>query len=154
MTTPEINSAPVINPAAAADAVATNVTPSVSLEALNKLKACFEPERWSKIERQAGKQAANLQELCTRMLATSAARYPGNDKAALYSAANRLLISLSSVLKPEDVQRFEAALKPAQAVPAEVPAAADADVPADAGTSTAKPKRRGVSADAAPPAAN
>lgn len=90
-------------------------TSSLGTEALEKLKATFPADRWAKIERQAtqrcGLDAAGLQGLCAQLIATSHARHPDNDPAALHSAANRLLISVGSTLKPEDVSRFEDALK-------------------------------------------
>jgi hypothetical protein len=91
-------------------------TSSLGAEALEKLKATFAPERWAKIERQAahrcGLDAEGLQGLCAELLATSAMRWPAHTpEAALYSAANRLLLAVGSVLKPEDAQRFEAALQ-------------------------------------------
>lgn len=119
--------------------------PVITDDALNKIKALFEPARWLKIEAQATKYAVRLRELCTPLLATSMARYPDHEQAALCSAANRLLLSLGSTLKPADVERFEAALKPAAAPVA----AADPLVSA----TPAKPKRGGK-ADAAPPPAN
>lgn len=144
---------PVTNPHAAEDAAAINVTPSLSLDGLNKLKAFFPAERWQKIASQADKHAANLQELCTRLLATSAARHPDNEQAALCSAGNRLLLAVGSVLKPEDAQRYEDALKGISAAPAAVlpvdPAAVAVDVPAD--ETLAAAKKRGGKADAAPP---
>lgn len=109
----------------------------IGAEALAKIQALFDGPRWAKIEAQARRQAADLQALCTRLLATSLARHPSNEPAALASAANRLLISLGSTLKPEDVQRYEAALKPVAEEP-----------PADASA-----KRRGGKADPAPPPA-
>lgn len=91
-----------------------NPDPLDHTAALEMLKKAFTPQRWAGIEKQAALHAldaAGLQALCTETLATSAARHPGNEDAALYSAANRLLLHLGSTLKPEDVQRFEAALK-------------------------------------------
>ncbi len=85
-------------------------TSSLGAEALEKLKAVFAAERWAKIERQAARSAEDLQALCTRLLATSWVRHPDNEAAAVASAANRLLLALGSVLKPEDVERFESAL--------------------------------------------
>lgn len=99
-------------------------TETLETAALEKLKTAFTPERWAGIERQAALHAldaAGLQALCTRTLATSTARHADNDAAALYSAANRLLLHLGSTLKPEDVQRFEEALKPQPAKPAKKP---------------------------------
>lgn len=107
--------------------------------ALEQLKALFPAERWSKIETQARKHAIALQDLCKRLLESSLSRYPSNQEAALCSAANRLLISLGSRLSDGDVQRFEAALKPAG-----LPVAEEA--------ATKKP--RGGKADAAPPPSN
>jgi hypothetical protein len=91
-------------------------TSSLGTEALEKLKATFAPERWAKIERQAahrcGLDAEGLQGLCAELLTTSAMRWPAHTpEAALYSAANRLLLAVGSVLKPEDIERFEAALQ-------------------------------------------
>jgi hypothetical protein len=91
-------------------------TSSLGAEALEKLKATFAPERWAKIERQAahrcGLDAEGLQGLCAELLTTSAMRWPAHKpEAALYSAANRLLLEVGSVLKPEDIERFEAALQ-------------------------------------------
>jgi len=117
----------------------TPPTPNISADALAKIKALFEADRWAKIEAQAKRQACDLQELCTRLLFTSLVRHPSNDAAATASAANRLLISLGSVLKPEDEQRYESALKPAEEAPA-------AETPGRA--------KRGGKADAAPPPAN
>jgi len=96
-------------------------TSSLGAEALEKLKATFAPERWAKIERQAtqrgGLDAEGLQSLCAKLIATSHARHPDNEQAALHSAANRLLLSVGSTLQPEDVQRFEAALGGATPLP-------------------------------------
>jgi hypothetical protein len=88
-------------------------TSSLGAEALQKLKATFAPERWAKIERQAarlGMDAEALQARCLRLLTSSTARHAANEKAALYSAANRLLLEVGSALKPEDIERFEEAL--------------------------------------------
>lgn len=115
--------------------------PIISMEAFTKLKGCFDPDRWAKIEIQAAKQSEHLPALCTRLAATSAARYPDNDLAASYCAANRLLISLGSLLKPGDVQRFEAALNPAAVTILNT----DESPPVE--------KKRGGKADAAPPPA-
>lgn len=124
-------------------------------EALNKLKPCFEAPRWAKIEAQATKQAINLQVLCAKLLATRAARYPHNDKAALYSACNGLLLSVGSVLKEADTARFDAALKGLEVDPLETPAegsagsAGEPSVPAE-DTTTPTRKKRGGQADPAP----
>jgi hypothetical protein len=111
-------------------------TSSLGAEALEKLKATFAPERWAKIERQAsqrgGLDAEGLQGLCATLIATSHVRHSDNEKAVLYSAANRLLIMVGSALQPNDVERFEAALGRAAAPPV-----------ADAPMATAKPKRGG-----------
>ena len=89
-------------------------TKTLGTEALEKLKSAFTPERWGKIERQAasycGLDAAGLQQLCTRLLATSYFRHAENDQAALASAANRLLLAVGSALQPADIERFELAL--------------------------------------------
>lgn len=125
--------------------------PAISQEAFEKLKGCFDAPRWEKLELQAIKRAENLPSLCTALAATSAARYPDNELAAKYSAANRLLISLGSTLKPADVERFEAALNPNAAAPV----TAEATVVEPLMTADeVKPdlkKRRGGKADAAPP---
>lgn len=121
--------------------------PAISMDACNKLKSCFDAARWAKIEAQATKQSENLPALCTRLAATSAARYPENDQAAIYSAANGLLISLGSVLKQADVQRFKHALNP-DAVPTEEAVAAPAVTQDEAAPVV---KKRGGKADAAPP---
>lgn len=100
-------------------------TQALGAEALEKLKGTFSAQRWGKIERQAahhcGLDAGGLQALCVELLATSHARHPRNDAAALYGAANRLLLAVGSVLKDEDVTRFEASLKAAPAVDAPKP---------------------------------
>jgi hypothetical protein len=95
-------------------------TSSLGAEALEKLRATFAPERWTKIERQAarlGMDAEDLQARCLRLLTTSAARHAANEPAALYSTANRLLLEVGSALKPEDIERFESALKSAPQAP-------------------------------------
>ncbi|MBB5033173.1 hypothetical protein [Prosthecobacter vanneervenii] len=128
--------------------MADTTTPlnEIDASALPKIKALFDDARWQKIEAQARKQSADLPKLCSMLLATSLARHASHEPAALASAANRLLISLGSTLKPEDVQRYEQALNPAQAASAP---AADA-APDEAAT---KPKRGGK-ADPAPAPAN
>jgi len=92
---------------------------SLGADALQKLKTAFPAERWSKIQRQAtqrcGLDADGLQGLCAKLIAASHARHPDNETAVLYSAANRLLLSVGSILKPEDVERVASALN---AVPA------------------------------------
>lgn len=132
------------------EAAAPAAAPTVSMEAFTKLKGCFDPARWAKIEAQAVKQSENLPALCTRLAATSAARYPENDQAASYNAANSLLICLGSVLKPADVQRLQHALNP-DAVPAVITEEAAAAPAVTADGSTPVVKKRGGKADAAPP---
>ncbi|WP_397379602.1 hypothetical protein [Prosthecobacter sp.] len=133
------------------ETAAPSAAPIISMEAFNKLKGCFDAPRWAKIEAQAVKQSENLPALCTRLAATSAARYPDNELAASYSAANRLLISLGSTLKKQDVERFEAALNPnaVAVVTTEETAAAPAVTTDEAAPVVKKP--RGGKADPAPP---
>jgi len=87
------------------------------IDALRALRAHYGEERWERLQRQAlrscGLHAEDLQALCIETLMTSTARHPDNAQAALCSAGNRLLIHLGSSLKPEDVTRFEDALKSA-----------------------------------------
>lgn len=110
--------------AAASSASISSPAPAVSAnigtDAVATLQTAFDAPRWAKIQAQAKTQAADLQALCTKLLATSHARHPGNDQAALYSAANRLLLALGSTLQTADVQRYEEAVK---AAPAAAPSA-------------------------------
>ena len=133
------------------ETAATSAAPTISMEACTKLKGCFDAPRWAKIEAQAAKQSENLPALCTRLAATSAARYPDNELAASYSAANRLLISLGSTLKKQDVERFEAALNPnAVAGIAIVDGEASTALTAE-GVPPVVKKPRGGKAEAVPP---
>ncbi|MCF7785559.1 MAG: hypothetical protein K9N47_05520 [Prosthecobacter sp.] len=99
--------------------------------ALEKIRAQFTPDRWGKITRQAQNSCAldanGLQALCTQMLATRAARHPGNEAAALYAACNGLLIAIGSKLNEHDCQRFEKAIATGETSPLPEPPAAAAE---------------------------
>lgn len=115
----------------------------IATTSYNELKAVFTEKRWAKIERYAqekGMDTAALQELCTKLRMTSAARHPANEAAALQSAANRLLIAVGIALLPEDVERFETVLNPPP-VPVSVPVEATAEEPSP--EAPAKVKRGG-----------